>query len=119
MHKLITLCVLMGFICPVMEALTPEDQAIKDSLTEKLAEAGSPSDSIPILYDIFDISKRNNRMRLAPHILDVARRAGDLSTQMDMLRHMANFYLYNDSMQTVLIQEAEQLPESRKRLWHF
>ncbi len=112
MHKLITLCVLMGFICPVMEALTPEDQAIKDSLTEKLAEAGSPSDSIPILYDIFDISKRNNRMRLAPHILDVARRAGDLSTQMDMLRHMANFYLYNDSMQTVLIQEAEQLPES-------
>lgn len=111
MRKFILTILLVGFTCPLAVALTSKDQAIKDSLITVLSQVRSSADSIPILYDIFDISKRKDRAMLAPTIIDVAKRANDTSTQMDMLRHMSNFYLYNDSIQDILISEVEQLPE--------
>lgn len=113
MHKTKIVCLLSALLCAAVLSATPtEEQKIVETLEHQLSEADSPDDSIPILYNIFDIAKRDQRIALAPVLKEVAIRAGNEPVRMDMLRHMANFYLSNDSMLNILLREALHIPES-------
>lgn len=86
-----------------------------DSLNHALAKTTSAADSIRILYNLYDLSSRRQAFELAAQIHDVAKRSGDIKTQSDMLRHLSNLYLSNDSLQATFEAEALKLPPSAEQ----
>ena len=83
-----------------------------DSLRSRLSAAGTTADSITILYDIYDLSDRNDRAPVAWQMLDIAERSGNDALGLDMLRHLANIYTRNDSVLQLLQQKCGHYPES-------
>lgn len=83
---------------------------IISNLHERLAATNIPTDSIRILYDLFDLAAGADMAPLAQQIYDVARRSDNTSAQLDALRHLTNCYTYNDSMQETFLHKALTLP---------
>ncbi|MDE6264027.1 MAG: HAMP domain-containing histidine kinase [Paramuribaculum sp.] len=86
-----------------------------DSLKNRLANAESLSDSIALLYNIYDCSPSAQQGEVLETLYDLAMRRADYHTVNDVLRQSANHYAANDSMQRVLIARAENLPESPEK----
>ncbi len=74
-------------------------QMAVDSLRAELAKATTPADSLPILYDLYDIGTRAEKRALNPTIYYAAKHAGDIQAQADILRQLGSFYYGNDSVQ--------------------
>lgn len=83
-----------------------------DSLQRELPKAKTASDSLPILYDLYDLSNRPRQKAMAWEIYHVAERAGDNEAIMDMLRQLSDFNLRSDSVLKFLISRNARLPES-------
>lgn len=71
---------------------------IADSLYSNLSEASTPTDSLRIMENLFDVLPRREGTYLGLDIFDVANRAGDSSAALNILRQLANRYISNDSM---------------------
>ena len=94
--------------------LSSEEKAvIADSLEKTLERPGtSQADSIRILYNIFDLDGVRKLPANARRIYSVAERSGDISTRLDILRHLANYYYANDSVLAILDSVAQAGPHS-------
>lgn len=55
------------------------------------------TDSLKTLYNIHDLGTKEQNRPLNPIIYNVAKRAGNTSARLDILRILGNFYLGNDS----------------------
>lgn len=55
-----------------------------------LAHAHSAADSVPLLYNIFDLSLGNDRVEAATNLYHTARRAGNTKAFLDATRQLAN-----------------------------
>lgn len=86
-------------------------QTIVDSLKIRLAEAQNPSDSITILYNIYDSATNSQQGKALEDLYELALRQGDYHTAYDVLKQSSNYYTSNDSMQQVLISRAKCLPD--------
>ncbi|MDE6086395.1 MAG: HAMP domain-containing histidine kinase [Muribaculaceae bacterium] len=107
---LLTLLILIqGFI---LNAVTPE---VTDSLRSSLERANTQADSISILYNIFDTSDRNSRPAIAEELYQLAFKANDVNTQLDMLRQLSNFSSASDSLYDVYLQRVKALPYSNEK----
>lgn len=80
-------------------------------LRQKLSHTKSRQDSIKILYDIFDLSSRQDYKTVCRELDGVAARAGNNEVRLDMARQMANV-ISNDSVLTVIEDHVLKLPES-------
>ncbi len=90
-------------------------QAIVDSLNTALSAATSPADSLPILYDLYDIGSRSDKRALDKLLYGVTRRTGDTAACIELLEQLASFYIGNDSVQALLQAEMERMPASLSR----
>lgn len=86
-----------------------------DRLKEQLSAATATDDSIRIMYDIYDLSDRKSRAAVAWQMLDIAERTGDNTLGLDMLRHLANTYIRNDSVLEILQQKCTAYPDGDDR----
>lgn len=89
--------------------------AIIDSLRSCLRKCDNPADSLSILYNLFDISPRKDRAIIGEQIYQVSVNAKNNETAFDILRNLANIYLGNDSLQTVLIDRTKSFPDCPER----
>ncbi len=80
----------------------------------KLAKATNPKDSLKLLYDIFDLSPRNDYLRIGKDIDDVAKRAGNIKARYDIARQMANA-LSVDSLLEDIEEHVRSLPPSKEQ----
>lgn len=114
----IFLLTLIGSIFPIKieaDASQTKTIAIIDSLRSCLSKCEKPSDSIMVLYNLFDISPRKERAIIGEQIYQASVNAKNNETSFDILRNLANIYLGNDSLQTVLIDRVKTFPESPER----
>lgn len=117
----ISLALAAMFASPRAEAISTdripaEIRPVVDSLTTELKAARTPSDSLLIMCDIFDIMPRIVGMdSVAEDIFYLAKRVGDVSTAFDIMRNQANRSLYSDSVLRILKQRTLEWPESQER----
>lgn len=92
-----------------------ETESIIKSLNQELSKATSPSDSITILYNLFDISPQRDKPAIGEQIYVTATNNHDNEAVLDILRNLSNLYLKNDSLQTILINRVDLLPETKQQ----
>lgn len=85
---------------------------VKDSLLSVLSKANTPQDSIPILYNLYDLANRTDKGNYNHLIFDVAKRCHNVKVQLDILRNTCNINLTSDSVMAICQSDAETLPES-------
>lgn len=108
-----------GILTAAILLLSPTVRADKaellDSLTTELSKASTAADSVPLMYNIFDLSERKNQANIAWQLLDISERTGDETLGLNMLRNLANLYLRNDSIFSMLEKKCMEFPESEDR----
>lgn len=94
----------MFFCCNIVEAVPGrlDKKVVSDSLYSELNKASTPSDSLSIMYDLFDLLPRDTGSLLGLKMLDVADRASNPSAALDILRNLSNRFIRSDSMLQVL-----------------
>lgn len=96
-----------------MARVSPERRAaIKADINKKLAATRTSADSLPLLYDLFDLSSLTDQKKIGWTILNTARRAGDNNAIMDMCRQLASFNIKSDSTLQYLSNINSHLPEN-------
>lgn len=101
--------------------LSSRSQTIVDSLTEQLSLMTTPSDSIAVLYNIFDCVPYNRQGEVLNRLYDVADRSNNVKVIADVLNHSSNYFT-SDSMVSVISKRIEKMPEgdakNSTRLFH-
>lgn len=85
--------------------------SVADSLTEQLTQTDTRTDSIALLYNIYDCTPYPRQGKVLEQLYAVAEREGDPHTISDIIKLEANYFTADDSMQRVLIARAEQMPD--------
>lgn len=90
---------------------------LADSLRTSLATVHTAPDSLPILYDIFDLTPLTERLPVAEELLGVTRRAGNDAASLDVLRHMATLAngMNDETLAQRTLDEARKLSPSEDR----
>lgn len=109
MRKTVTIAVI---IVAALCAFTTRaaDKPTVEALKKDLASVVTPADSVRLLYDIFDIQSRCDQGETCEMIYHTAMRAGDQTSALDALRHLANMYSNNDSLQEIFEKRAHEMP---------
>lgn len=91
--------------------------AITDSLRRELAKVHTSAESIPLLYDIFDLSDLSTRMENARALFVAAQNAGDVGVQLDALRHLAAHAgsASNEALAREVLEKVRHLPPSEEQ----
>lgn len=97
-----------------LHAGTDSKETEKAGLRNSLQDARSAKDSLKILYDIFDLSTRNQQIEVGEEIYTLAERLGDVSTQLDILRLLTSCYK-GDAELKKLEDRISMLPSSKER----
>ncbi|MDE7473645.1 MAG: HAMP domain-containing histidine kinase [Muribaculaceae bacterium] len=102
------LLVLLGF-----SAVAWANRAqLSDSLNKELAAAIEPSDSLRILYDIFDSATRTELGDIMEEMWAVAQPMNDVKAQMEIIRHTANRADYDEVLYQRNLDRVAELPDS-------
>lgn len=105
---LMVVCTLAGVLSVAGNSLAePIDRsaALEGQRTE-LSHAATAADSVPILFNIFDLALGNDRFQAARQVYGASRRAGNTRALLDATRQLANLSA-NDS--TTLIELRDNL----------
>ncbi|MDE5851071.1 MAG: hypothetical protein K2H38_13105 [Muribaculaceae bacterium] len=76
---------------------------------EQLKTTTNARDSVRKLYYLFDLSDREGQKKYAWDIYHTAGRAGDVNSQLDMLRNLATFYAKDDSVISLLLSLTDKV----------
>lgn len=114
-HLSVFTILLLTFIQAHAKPNDNRNSAIVDSLKRELANMSTPADSIPLLYDIFDVAPRINRGIAGFNLYNTAKRTGNISVQLDILRRISNLYTRQDTTQQWVLNEMRTLPKSDER----
>ena len=83
-------------------------------LKTKLAQATSATDSICILYDLFDVLPRSEGRQIGDRIYEIATRTGDNTTRLDICRQMTAYFSDDHSLAEIE-KVVSQIPESQEQ----
>lgn len=83
-------------------------------LNQQLSKAKTPKDSVKILYDIYDLSSRKDKITVGRMLYDVAGRAKDENAQLDILRLNSNLYSTDDQFER-LQKQVKTFPKSEEQ----
>lgn len=87
-----------------------------DSINQVLESVKSSADSLPLLYDIYDLTPRSNKGEAGEQVLATARRADDRKAMYDMIRRLAALYTSRDTTkQRSYLEEVERFPSSNEK----
>lgn len=86
-----------------------------DSLRNSLSQQPTPSDSLRILYDIYDLTPITERIHILGELHDAAQHAGNEKALLDIIRRSASSYATSDSMSLYWDSQLMNLPPSRER----
>ena len=76
----------------------------------RLAAACTPADSLAPLYNLYDLSYgRDSGNAVGWVLLETAIRADDETVALDVLRNMANYNMRNDSILSLVLEQAKKL----------
>lgn len=120
-NKLIISMMTMAFataLCSALPLLTPDRyNQIIDSINGELAKAKTPKDSVPLLFDLFDLAPYNDRVDAAERVYQTALRAGDVNAQREMCLKFGEFGAqYSDStLYNLALERIALLPHSEER----
>lgn len=114
-HRTILLAFLLAFIGSTMKAET-NNESIISKLYKKLSRTTNARDSLRTLYDIFDLSTKNDQNEIGWLIYETAGRAYDETSQADILRNLAVLNHSSDSVIGVLLKLTDQLPNADQRV---
>ncbi len=102
------------FLLPFVSVAAPRSGRVEiiDSLERKLSTVSTPADSIPYLYNIYDLSLNKDRLRTGNRLIATALRAGDDAAVLDVVRRNTVIFLKNDSVLNSLEAVIRHLPDS-------
>lgn len=80
-----------------------------------LAQAHSAADSVPLLYNIFDLSLGNDRVEAVTNLYHTARRAGNTKAFLDATRQLANLKHGNTEYLRNLRESIRFIPYSKDK----
>lgn len=83
-------------------------------LNQQLSKAKTPKDSVKILYDIYDLSSRKDKITVGRMLYDVAGRAKDENAQLDIMRLNSNLYNTDDQFER-LQKQVKTFPKSEEQ----
>lgn len=106
------LLLILLFLGLVTDGYGADSATLKEELEAKVAQAKTAEDSISALYNLFDISQRKDQAEVLNKIYDVAKRSNNVTTRLDVLRHLTTHYSTNDSAMRELYAMASELPQS-------
>ena len=88
-----------------------------DSLRTELAQIHTPADSIPLLYDIFDLAAYLDMYDAAEELYQTAVRAKNRKVQIDMICRIADIHMRfaRPDETKALLQRLEPLPDSEEK----
>lgn len=113
MRKTFFFLILLAALSIVMPAGAASRTAVADSIRHRLAYANTPSDSVKMMYDIFDLENSATRRKANGRVLyDVATRAGDKEARLDMLRQIATACASNPDALHKIRREADKIKKS-------
>ncbi len=103
----------MAIIISSVQPICAIDRAgALDSLYTALSKARTATDSVPILFNIYDCVDFPQRGEALENIYVTAKRAGNYNAQLDAMILLASFYEGNDSIQHLLNERVNMIPES-------
>lgn len=83
-----------------------------DELRAKLGDKTTASDSLELMFDIYDLTRYDQRAPILEELYGTAQRSGVESAIAETLVLLAACHEENDSMQAVLLKRAQDMPES-------
>lgn len=89
--------------------------AINDA-RRQLVAAKTAADSITPLYNIYDLSNRNERKVVAPILYRTAAKLNNVKVQLDLLRSLSNTFSDNDTAMSRILAATKALPASAEQL---
>lgn len=98
-----------------VEAFAETATPSKDYLLKKLSDADNSADSIEVLFDIYDIAPYDRRAEPLENLYAKVSEVGDYKSMEEVIVLMTSCYEKNDSMQTVLIDRVNSMPDSDDR----
>lgn len=97
----------------IPNAPTPEEQVrLKKYLYQRLSYARTPSDSVMILYNLYDLGPKSESREIIFKIYDIAVRTGDEIIELDMLRQWAFYYSEDEKMLLRCLKLAKEKAKS-------
>lgn len=102
-------------IVPASAVTSKEKESIVASIHHKLRTIKTSKDSLPYLYDLYDLSDKAGTEKAAKQIYLTAKRAGDNRARLDMLRFFSKAYSKNDSALDIIAKEIATIPKSSDR----
>lgn len=103
------------FLLPIVSTAAPRSSGraeVIDSLERQLSKVSTPADSMPYLYNIYDLSVQDARLDAGNRVIATALRAGDNAAVLDIVRRNAVAFIKNDSIINSLDKIARHVPDS-------
>lgn len=92
-RRLIYILTIVAAICVSKSTVAANEQeATADSLREVLKTKTTAADSLPLLYDLLDLSSLANRSQAAEALYATSQRVPDPSIQLDVMRRLGTIY---------------------------
>lgn len=88
---------------------------VADSLRSVLTTKKTPSDSLPVMFDLFDCTHYTMRHGMLENIYYTALRAKNDKAMLAVLFQMANYYQRDRSMRPRLLELVEMLPDGEAK----
>ena len=91
---------------------------IERQLNQELTAAATQKDSVRILYNLFDLVPRKEKLPYSDKLYALAERTGRTDVQLDLLRQLsqlANYFDNPDSVFRALNEEVARLPQSQEQ----
>lgn len=98
-------------VCPSLAS----QQEDADRMMSTLRLGKTASDSIRILYDVFDLSPTQSKSEVAWKLLDVARRSGDDEAFADMVRQLSVFQVRDRNVLDSLVSLTSEIKDESMR----
>lgn len=90
--------------------------SLQQKLRNDLAAARTPADSVPILYNLLDLSiSTGHPSKYIYSLIETAFRAGDTESALDGVRNLANLFVRNDSILDIAMEYARCAPAGDDR----
>lgn len=90
-------------------------QEIIDSLDVELSRRSNPSDSVMLMFNIFDLEPQSKKTEYGKRLAATATRAGDYEIAFDALRNVANINQENEEIIEEILDMVKSYPESEDR----
>lgn len=118
MHRLFSFILIMMSPLLLMAVSLPPDKAahISDSLLKVLDRTTDTRQRVNLRYDIFDLAPADRVIERGREVIEEARKANDISSQLDMYRRLTSFSISRDSsLINQFADEIRKLPASPER----